>query len=123
MGKVVGMEVDDVDPEDPPRPQSAYTPPLPQPPPVAGDKSPHTPPPAPSSTPPPPGAGSPHTPSPPPDESGGEASMSSISDTDLGDVSPPQPPPPPQEAEVSKDGDSAGSDDDLVQLMKMKAEL
>merc|ERR1712113_540263 len=26
-------------------------------------------------------------------------------------------------AEVSKDGDSAGSDDDLVQLMKMKAEL
>merc|ERR1719334_780464 len=53
-----------------------------------------------SYTPPPPPA--PYPPPPPPlaMDSGGEASMSSISDTDLGDISPPQPrrPLPDQES-------------------------
>ena len=134
----VEMEVDTEEPEEA-RPQSAYTPPLPQAkprtPPLPQAK-PWTPPPL---APPPvsftqpmpvPEACPPQPPSPPacPDqESGGEASMSSISDTDLGDVSPPmprQPPPvPTKQAEESSASASGTEDEDLAHLMKMKAEL
>jgi len=163
---VVSMEVDT---EELARPQSAYTPPLPP----ANNANHSTPeksytPPLPLVLPPPcpptgqpSGPPSPHTPPLPPlpkdvggDDSGGEASMSSISDTDLGDIS------PPRQRKVSgksdkKDGDTAsdiseeelrlgsdvgdisknresdsvtpdkdtGSDEDLQQLERMKAEL
>jgi len=165
---VVSMEVDTVDTEELPRPQSAYTPPLPP----ANNTNHSTPeksytPPLPLLLPPPcppsgqpSGPPSPHTPPLPPlpkevgDDSGGEASMSSISDTDLGDISPPR-----QRKDSGKsskkDGDTAsdiseeelrlgsdvgetsknresdsitpdkdtGSDEDLQQLERMKAEL
>jgi len=119
--EVVSMEVDA---EEVSRPPSAYTPPLP-PPTNAHHSTPeksYTPP-LPSTMPPcPPGQGqyeasSPHTPPLPPlprdigeEDSGGEASMSSISDTDLGDVSPPV-----QRKESPKTRDSASdiSDGDL----------
>ena len=128
--ETVEMEVDTEEPEEA-RPQSAYTPPLPQarprtPPPLApppaqvGFAQPMPAPGANQSQPPPP-------PVPQDQESGGEASMSSISDTDLGDVSPPQPrkPPPVPEkpAEESSASASGTEDEDLANLMKMKAEL
>ena len=54
--------------------------------------------------------------------------MSSISDTDLGDVSPPRPAPAPPadhtvQAAADDDDSQSGSDEDLAHLMKMKAEL
>ena len=130
--ETVEMEVDTEEPEEA-RPQSAYTPPLPQvrprtPPPLAPPPAqisfaqPMPVPGASQSQPPPPPA-----PAPQDQESGGEASMSSISDTDLGDVSPPQPrkPPPVPEkpAEESSASASGTEDEDLAHLMKMKAEL
>eukprot|EP00090_Calanus_glacialis_P029323 TRINITY_DN4706_c0_g1_i1.p1 TRINITY_DN4706_c0_g1~~TRINITY_DN4706_c0_g1_i1.p1 ORF type:complete len:1694 (-),score=649.76 TRINITY_DN4706_c0_g1_i1:268-5349(-) len=163
--EIVTMEVDN---EEHSRPQSAYTPPLPP----TNNTNHSTPeksytPPLPMMIPPrppthqPSGPSSPHTPPLPPlprevvgEDSGGEASMSSISDTDLGDISPPR-----QRKQsgkgLKKDGDSAsdiseeelrleseagetsknrdsdnvtpdkdtGSDEDLQQLERMKAEL
>jgi len=163
--EIVTMEVDN---EQHSRPQSAYTPPLPP----TNNTNHSTPeksytPPLPMMIPPrppthqPSGPSSPHTPPLPPlprevvgEDSGGEASMSSISDTDLGDISPPR-----QRKQSGKggkkDGDSAsdiseeelrleseagetsktrdsdnvtpdkdtGSDEDLQQLERMKAEL
>eukprot|EP00092_Neocalanus_flemingeri_P083525 GFUD01104848.1.p1 GENE.GFUD01104848.1~~GFUD01104848.1.p1 ORF type:complete len:1707 (+),score=593.92 GFUD01104848.1:349-5469(+) len=156
--EIVTMEVDS---EELSRPQSAYTPPLPP----TNNTHHSTPeksytPPLPMMIPPrppthqPSGPSSPHTPPLPPlprevvgDDSGGEASMSSISDTDLGDISPPR---QRKQSGVSekKDGDTASDiseeefrpesgagqskdrdsdnvtpDEDLQQLEKMKAEL
>jgi len=137
------MEVDS-----PPRPPSAYTPP---PRPAEGFTPPlpptqilglgASPPKAPTALQPPP-------PPPPPaaSDSGGEASMSSISDTDLGEVSPPQPrrnipeipanvplppspstppaPAPPPSATPPPPGEASGSEEsDLGDLERMKAEL
>jgi len=163
--EIVSMEVDS---EELLRPQSAYTPPLPP----ANNTNHSTPeksytPPLPLVIPPCPpnakssGPPSPHTPPLPPlpqqvvgDDSGGEASMSSISDTDLGDISPPRHRDEFDKTD-KKGGDSAsdvseeelklcsdvgetskhretesvtpdkdtGSDEDLQQLERMKAEL
>jgi len=156
--EIVTMEVDT---EENSRPQSAYTPPLPP----TNNTHHSTPeksytPPLPMMIPPrppihhPSGPPSPHTPPLPPlpkemmgEDSGGEASMSSISDTDLGDISPPRHRKQSGKAgsdvsedelrleseagEASKNRDSdnvtpdkdTGSDEDLQQLEKMKAEL
>jgi len=162
--EIVTMEVDT---EEMSRPQSAYTPPLPP----ANNTHHSTPeksytPPLPMMFPPhppthqPSGPSSPHTPPLPPlprdvrgDDSGGDASMSSISDTDLGDISPPRQRKQESAEGFKKDGDTASdiseeelrldsealegskdrdsdnvtpdkdSDEDLQQLEKMKAEL
>ena len=127
--EAVEMEVDT---EEPARPQSAYTPPLPRttpplasPPTQARTPPPLVPPPTHNLSHPGPAAEASQPCPPPPPDSGGEASMSSISDTDLGDVSPPQPrkPPPASDKPVEESSASGTEDEDLAHLMKMKADL